>query len=139
MAVSFMGGETTGGVADKQVETAKKETTGGVGVRKQQESIFAVDNEPKCDTVCFKGREYSGGSEKKSSTINYILGLSALTAITVGLLGLAHKHNAVSKISNEKIKDFLKNSEKITEPCYRACKWVKNNSYDKAVSYFKTK
>ena len=53
--VSFRGGETTGSVADRKIETAKQETTGGVGARKNQDSIFTVDNEPKQDTVCFRG------------------------------------------------------------------------------------
>ena len=129
MAVNFRGGETTGSVADRPVETAKKETTGGVGARKQQESIFAVDNEPKCDTVCFKGREYNG-VEKKNSAGEVILGTTGLLLIAGGLLGLAYKYGTLNNI---------KNANKITEPCYKACKWVKNNFYDKVTSYFKSK
>jgi len=54
--VSFRGSESTGGVADRTVETAKKETTGGVGARNNLASIFTVDNELKQDTVCFRSK-----------------------------------------------------------------------------------
>jgi len=55
-------------------------------------------------------------------------------------LGLAHKYNIVEKyIIKENAKDFLKYSDKVTEPCYQACKWIKNNAYDKVVNFVKTK
>ena len=135
--VTFRGGETTGGVADRTVETAKQETTGGVGVRKNNDSIFAVDNEPKQDTVCFRGSE-GDKSKKKPSAGMIVATLLADTAIIVGLLGLAHKYDVVNKyVKNAKAKDILGKADAVTEPCYKACKWLKNNSYDKIVNYFK--
>ena len=135
-SVSFRGGETTGGVADRRIETAKQETTGGVGARNNQDSIFTVDNELKQDTVCFRGY---GEPEKKTSTTAVVLGTLGTAAAIVGLLGLAHKYDVVSKISNEKVQKFFRHTDAVTEPCHKACKWLKNNSYDKIVNYFKDK
>ena len=130
-SVSFYGGETTGSVADRKIETAKQETTGGVGVRKNSSSIF-VTEEPKEDTVCFKGKE-----KKNTSALTYLLGGAALTALLVGALGLMHKYDTLGKIKNEKVKKFFKHTDAITEPCYKACSWVKTNCYDKVVKLFK--
>ncbi len=140
MTVSFRGGESAGSVGERQIDTAKQETTGGVGARKKQDSIF-LSEEPKCDTVCFRGQEYAytEPNENKSAlgTFGALLGTAA---VIVGLLGLAKKYDVVNKyIKNEKVKDVLKYADKVTEPCYKACKWVKNNSYDKVVDFIKSK
>ena len=137
-SISFRGGETTGGVGDRRIETAKQETTGGVGARNNQDSIFTVDNELKQDTVCFRGSEY-GEAQKKTSTTGIILGTLGTAAAVVGLLGLAHKYDVVGKIKNEKVQKFFRHADAVTEPCHKACKWVKNNSYDKIVKYFSDK
>ena len=131
--ITFRGSETTGGVGDRRIETAKQETTGGVGARKNQDSIFAVDNEPKQDTVCFRGSE-SGKPKKNTSAATVILGTLGVVAATVGLLGLAHRNGWVNKLGDGKIKEY---AGKAAEPCYKACKYIKNNSYDKIVAYFK--
>lgn len=131
-SVSFRGGETTGSVADRRIETAKQETTGGVGARTNQDSIFTVDNELKQDTVCFRG----GEEGNKTSTTTKVVGTLIGAAAIFGLLAFAHKYNWASKISDGKFKEY---SDKITEPCHKAAKWVKNNSYDKIVTYFKNK
>ena len=137
MSVTFRGGETAGSISNTQVDTAKQETTGGVGARRRQDSIFLKD-EPKCDTVCFKGQEYENSKKKPSSGL-IAATLIADAALIVGLLGLAHKKNWFGKIENPRIKEWCKNSDKVTEPCYNACKWVKNNSYDKIVEFIKSK
>lgn len=135
--VSFRGGETVGSVSDRKPETSKQETTGGVGVRKNNDSIFAVDNEPKQDTVCFRGYE---DKQKKNSVGGVVFGTLVTAAAVVGLLGLAHKYDVVNKyIKNPKAKDILGKADVVTEPCHRVCKWVKNNSYDKVVKYFSSK
>ena len=131
-SITFRGGETTGGVADRKPESARQETTGGVGARNNQDSVFTVDNELKQDTVCFRG----SGDEKKTSTTTKVVGTLIGAAAIFGLLGLAHKYNWVSKISDGKFKEY---SDKVTEPCHKACKWIKNNSYDKIVKYFTDK
>ena len=139
MSVTFRGGETAGSISNTQVDTAKQETTGGVGARKKQDSIFLTD-EPKCDTVCFKGQEYGEKEPQKGvSAFGVFMGLAGATALAVGLLGLTHKNNWLNNIKNPKIQDLLKNADKVTEPCYNACKWVKNNSYDKIVEFIKSK
>ena len=135
--VSFRGGETTGGVSDRKTETAKQETTGGVGVRNNQDSIFTVDNELKQDTVCFRG--YENPEKKETSTASVVFGTLVGAAAVVGLLGLAHKYDVVGKISNEKVQKFFRHTDAVTKPCHDACKWVKNNSYDKIVKYFADK
>ncbi len=134
-AISFRANETAGGVGEKTVETAKKETAGGVGVRRNNnDSIFSVDNQPAQDTVSFKAAQTG---REKTSAGSFILGLTALTALLIGGLGLAHKYDVVSKIKNDKVKDFFRHTDAVTEPCHKACKWIKNNSYDKIVKMFK--
>ena len=133
-SVSFRGGETTGGVSDRRTETAKQETTGGVGARNNQDSIFTVDNELKQDTVCFRGSE---GEPKKTSAATVIFGTLGTAAAIVGLLGLAHKYDVVGKITNEKAQKFFRHTDVVTKPCHDACKWIKNNSYDKIVKFIK--
>ena len=134
-SVNFRGSETTGSVADRRIDSAKQETTGGIGARKNQDSIFAVDNEPKQDTVCFRGNEYNE-PQKKSSAGSLLFGTLLLTAGTVGLLGFAHKYNWAGKVSDGKFKEY---TDVVTEPCFRACKWIKNISYDKIVEFFKNR
>lgn len=129
--ITFRGGETTGGVSDRRTETAKQETTGGVGARRNQDSIFTVDNEPKQDTVCFRGSK-----EDKTSTTTKVVGVLGVAAAVFGLLAFAHKYNWAGKISDGKFKEY---SDKVTEPCHKAAKWIKNNSYDKVVNFFKSK
>ena len=136
-SVSFRGGETVGSVSDRKTETTKQETAGSVGVRRNKESVFAVDNEPNKDTVCFRGY---GDEEKKSSAGSVLFGLAATAAVVVGLLGLAHKYDVVNKyIKNAKAKDILSKTDVVTDSCHKACKWVKNNSYDKIVELIKAK
>lgn len=135
MAVSFYGGETTGGVADRRIETttAKQETTGGVGVRKNQEPIFNIDNELQQDTVSFRGKE----SGEKNSTVKTLFWATAVTAGLIGLAGLSHKYDWVGKIKNEKAQKFFRHTDVVTEPCHKACAWVKQNCYDKIIKMFK--
>ena len=136
MTVNFRGGETAGGVSEKQIETAKQETTGGVGARQKQDLIF-LSEEPKCDTVCFRGQEYPHKTAQKTSFTSVILGTLGFAGAAVALLGLARKYDILNEyVKNENI---LKYANKVTEPCYQACKWIKNNSYDKIVNYVKTK
>ena len=131
--ITFRGGESTGGVADRKTETAKQETTGGVGARINQDSIFTIDNELKQVTVCFKANP-----EKKNnkSTFKTILGITATAALLVGGMGLAHKHDIVSKIGNEKVKNFFRHTDVVTEPCHKACTWIKKNCYERIVNLF---
>ena len=131
--ITFRGGETTGGVADRRIETAKQETTGGVGARKTQESIFTVDNDLKQDTVCFRANQEQ---QKGASTLGIIAGTTVGIATLVGLMGLAHKYDLVGKISNEKVQKFFRHTDAVTEPCHKACTWVKQNCYDKVIKFF---
>lgn len=135
--ITFRGGESTGGVADRKIETAKQESTGSVGARKNQESIFTVDNELKQDTVCFRANPYQE-QKKETSALGIITGTAVGVALTVGLLGLAHKYDVVSKyIKNEKAQKFFRHTDTVTKPCHEACTWVKKNCYDKIINMFK--
>ncbi len=146
MAVSFYGnsGETTGSVSNRRNIVGKPlpeppnaihETTGSCGyLREQAPRIETLDK----DTVCFKGN--MDKQEKSSSFFGTFLTLGALAAVVVGGLGLAHKYNAVEYIKNDKLRDLLKNSGKVTEPCYNWCKSVKTfctEYYDKIAKRFK--
>jgi len=133
--IAFRSGETTGGVGDRKIESAKQETTGGVGARNNKDSIFTVDNELKQDTICFKGDTYYK-QKKKTPITNVILGTLGVAAATIGLLGFAHKYNWLNNINNGKYKQY---TDAVTEPCFKACKWLKNNSYDKISAYINKK
>ena len=128
------GGETAGSVSDRQIETAKQETTGGVGARKNQDSVFIADNDLKQDTVCFRGQD---NNRKKSSTGWFAATIVADAAILVGLLGLAHKYDVVSKIKHDKVKEFFRHTDAVTKPCHEACSWVRKNCYDKVLAFVK--
>ena len=133
--ISFRANETTGGVGEKSSESAKNETTGGVGVRQNRDSIFSVDNDLKNDTVSFK----SNSKNDDNSITRDALGLAAILVLLFGTLGILHKYDTFGKIKNENVKKFFKHADIITEPCYKACKWLKNNTYDKLVALLKKK
>ena len=136
MAINFRGVESTGGVADKQIETAKQETTGGIGAIRRQDSIFLTE-EPKCDTVCFRGLEYPYETPHKTSATAIALGTLGVVGTAIILFGLAHKYDFLQKyIKNENI---LKYAKKIIEPCHQLCKWIKVNAYDKVLNFIKSK
>ena len=137
MTISFYGTETTGGVADRKIETAKNETTGSVGIRQNQDSIFTVDDDLKQDTVSFRA---NAQPKKKTSTFTKVIVTTAGIATLAGLAGLAHKYDAVGKyIKNEKAQKFFRHTDVVTEPCHKACSWVKQNCYDKVIKFFSSK
>ena len=98
---------------------------------------IAIQAEPiNKDIVSFKGYDRE---EKKSSFLGKLLGLTVLSAAVIAGLGYAHKTNIIDKIKNQKLHDILKNSDKITEPCYNLCVKTKNfctEYYNKAKNYF---
>ena len=87
--ITFCGGESTGSVADRKIETAKQESTGGVAVKSataKHEStggvaarIYHQDPELKMetldrDTVSFRGKEADEPIlEPKMLTISLII------------------------------------------------------------------
>lgn len=79
---------------------------------------------PNCNQVNFRGRE--DYYEKKDYTaLKAVIGLAGVTALAIGGLGLAHKNNLISKIKNEKLKDFVSKAEPAAEKCYEWCGKVK--------------
>ncbi len=149
--ITFCGGESTGSVADRKIETARQESTGGVavkGVTAKNEStggvaarIYHQDPELKLetlnkDTVSFRAKEENKGS-KVAGTAAAIC-FTAAGAI-IGL-GYAKKLNWVDKISNPKVKDFV--NKYGAEPCYNMCSKVKQTAtdlYKKTADFFKGK
>ena len=140
MTVSFRGGETAGGVSNQPLETARQETTGGVGARRMQDSIFLIE-EPRCDAVCFRSHENPYERAQRTSAAAIALGTVGVVGLAVGLLGLAYKHDAINKyLKDGRIKHFLlEYSKHITEPCYRVCRWLKNDICGAIINYIKTK
>lgn len=139
-SISFCGGETAGSVAKLNNDSTTTIIEPKISFRAQGAETAGsiskqnIDTTPAKDTLTFKGRD-----EKKSSVAGTLFGLVLLAGATIFGLGYAHKTNAVSKIKNEKIKDFFKNSNKITEPCYNACCKTKDfftKYYDKAKAHF---
>ena len=127
-AISFYGGETTGSISKRQLRQAN--TNYGV----QTPRIETLQG----DSVNFRGKEESG--KKSSSFVKTLVGLAGTAAVVIGGLGLAHKYNVVGKLKDGKIKDFLKKSDTITEPCHKWCTQAKGyaeKGYEKIKSYFK--
>lgn len=131
--ITFRGNESTGSVADRKIDTACNESTGSVGVRTKQGSIFSVDNEPERDVVSFRGR-----NNEQNKTLTAALMLGSAAAL-FGMMGLAHKYDWVSKIKNDKVKEFFRHTDVVTKPCHEACAWLKHNTYDPIVKFFKGK
>lgn len=140
-SISFCGGETAGSVAKLNNDSTTTIIEPKISFRAQGAETAGsiskqnIDTTPAKDTLTFKGRD----DDDSSSFAGTLFKFTLLAAATVLGLGYAHKTNAVSKIKNEKIKDFLKNSNKITEPCYNACCKIKDfftKYYDKAKAHF---
>ena len=122
--VSFYGSETSGSVAKRNLAPQKRETISG----------------QTCgDTVCFRGKDKSESAESIGKTI---AGLALIACAIIGGLGYAHKTNAIGKLKDGKIKNFLEKSNKITEPCYNLCSKTKDFAvkyYNKVKDYFTKK
>lgn len=116
------GGETTGSVGKRPAVTDNKELV----------KPASFDAEEVGDTVCFKGR-----GEEKSSFCGKIFKTGMFVAAAVGGLGYAHKANLVGKLESGKIKDILKKTDVITEPCHKACHFVKTNVKNIVKKYLK--
>lgn len=128
-SIMVNGSESTGSVADRTT-SSKNETTGGVAARANYGSV-SLNNELNRDTVCFKGKS----DKKKKSAAGTIFTLLLTCAGVVGGMGILHKN--VNKIGSEGIRNAVKKAECVTEPCYKACSWVKTNCYDKLINMFK--
>ena len=124
--------ETTGSVGEKPVETSKAETTGSIGYRAfGKDPIPNIDRTIERDTLNFRGYDSYGNYEKDgSSTTVKVFGTAATAALAIMALGYAHKTNAVGKLQDGKLKNWLKHSDKITEPCYKLCAKIKTISTD---------
>ena len=137
-SISFYGSETNGSPADRTAETAKKETIGSVASR-----IYQQDPEVKLptlekDTVSFRGK--LDKKDSSSSVLGTIAGIGITAAAVVATLGCAKKYNWIDKLSDGKVKDAI--TKYGTDPCYKACQYVKKvsvDSYNKVVDFFSSK
>ena len=138
--IAFCGGESAGGIADTTTVTSKKETTGGISAKINQQlepevKLQTLDR----DTVSFKGVD-DGKNKKGSSVLGAIAAIGLTAAAAIVTLGYAKKLNWVDKISNPKVKDFVVKYG--AEPSYKLCKSVKTHSteyYNKAKDFFNNK
>lgn len=141
-SINFRGGESAGSIAkinnkpDSQIINTKS-FVNFHGKGAESCGSIAKQTEPiNNDTVSFKGYDKD---EKRSSFLGKLFGLAIITATAIAGLGYAHKTNIIGKIKNQKLQDLLKNSNKITEPCYDLCIKAKNictEYYQKAKNYF---
>lgn len=141
-SINFRGGETAGSIAkinnkqDNQTIDANS-VVNFRGKGAESAGSIAIQAEPiNKDIVSFKGYDRE---EKKSSFLGKLLGLTVIAATVIAGLGYAHKTKIIDKIKNQKLHDLLKNSNKITEPCYNLCVKTKNfctEYYNKAKNYF---
>ena len=121
--IYFKGSETSGSVAKVNLAQTRK--------------CAVPEKTPPKDTVSFRGN--MDKSDSAESIGKVAAGLVAAAALIVGGLGYAKKADWVSKIKNEKVKDF---ANKMTEPCYNVCKKTKDfviKYYEKVKNYFSKK
>ena len=122
LSFRITGGETAGSVSkkDKPVPT-QCPTCGGA--------------------ISFCGRD--NNKEKKGMSAIGIVGtLAAVSAAAVIGLAYAHKTDVIGKMSEGKVKDFLKKLKPATEKCDKWCTTVKTKSveyWDKFKGFFKSK
>lgn len=77
------------------------------------------------DTVCFRSQAYAQ-PKKKNTFLKWVLGLTATAAVAFAGLAYAHNTKALSKLSDGKLKDFLKKGEPLAEKCYNLYKTGKD-------------
>lgn len=96
---------------------------------------------PNCYNLNFKGRD-DRYEEKGEKAVKVIAGLVGAAALVIGGLGIAHKKNVLSKVSNEKVKNVLSKAEPAAEKCYEWCHKIKDTGlkgWDKIKNIFKKK
>ena len=122
--VSFYGGETAGSIGKRNLNPQKYNAS---------PEQTPINDCP--DIVCFKGKEKNNGS----SVLGGLAAVIVLAGLAVGGLGYAHKADLVGKLKDGKFKDFLRKSDKITEPCHNLCRKVKEfclKYYNKIKDFF---
>ena len=139
--ISFYGNnsDSTGSIGEKHISNSLSESTGSIGYKAfGYEPIPDIDRTLERDTVSFHGHsDYDNDSGSPMTTVLGVAGMATLAA-AVGL-GYAYKTNAISKVKNPKIQNWL---NKAAEPCYKLChktKTISKNWYDKAVNFVKKK
>ena len=92
--------------------------------------------------VTFRGNDYPYYNEEPKQKHNGLwIMLASLLAVGGGIAGLgyAHKTNAISKLSDGKIKNFLLEHEDIMKTCHEWCSSAKefgNENLEKVKSWF---
>lgn len=114
------------------------ESAGSVAYRMNNQ---AYPQTPKYSNMNFRGRD-DYYEERGSKGLKVLLGLAGATVLVIGGLGIAHKKDVLSKISNEKVKNILSKAKPAAETCYKWCHKVKKtlvNNWDKIKKMFNKK
>lgn len=125
--VSFLGNnsETAGSVSETNTPL-KTETTGSVSTKPQYYNSAANTNKTlNADTVCFRSHNYERETSGSETALK-VFGVATGAALAIAGLGYAHKVNAVEKLNEGKLKEFLRHTYIITEPCHKICSNIKH-------------
>ncbi len=112
----------------------------GSAARKMRNNVNTCpDDKQGCDTVNFRGNEYSyGGEEVKKKSPLLTIGLMLLGAAgIIGGLGYAHKSGSIAKLKDGAFKE--KFAEPVTNKCHEWCAWAKKTGkegWDKVKNIF---
>lgn len=135
--ITFCGGESTGSVADRTINSAKNESTGSVGVRINDKAEDIQLKTLNRDTVSFAGKNYND-ENKTTSIFETIVAAGFTAAALIAGLGCAKKYNCTNKITNQNVKNFIEKYG--TDPCYKLCCNIKAYSlkyYNKILAVLK--
>ena len=87
---------------------------------------------PPPGAMTFRANDYPyyNAEPKKSHTGLWLAGTLVAAAGIIAGMGYAHKTNALSKLSDGKIKDILTKCEPAMEKCHEWCAWTKKTCKD---------
>ena len=140
-------GETAGSVAKLGMYQNLCDTVSFCGSSGETAGSVAKKDAPmptQCPTcggnVNFRGNNYE--EKKGMSALGVMGGLAAVAVAAIGGLAYAHKTDVIGKMSDGKMKDFLKKAEPATEQCHKWCTTIKTKSvegWEKLKGMFKGK
>ena len=118
--IGFNGSETTGSVAKNTARVAT-----------------CPPEQLACDTVSFRGKETEEANKKKNKGLKAVLYILGAAALSVGGLGLLHKHGGakltemINKAEGKWYKKPLEWTETASKKCHEWCSVIKKNTWDK--------
>lgn len=116
------------------------ETSGSIGKFPvmRNNTTRNTDNSTE-NAINFRGRSGDYYEKSSPSAGSIVLGSLLTAGILIGGLGYAHKTDIVSKIKNDKVRNFLQKADVITKPCHDICSKVKNfgmETFEKIKNFF---